>query len=115
MSTVNTTQITVTSSDTGLESEWSPHALSNSSGAAGGHVLTTLSSGDNTVSVPTGAKGMVMEPPAASTAVLRLKHYAGETGFALRAGEASAIPLPSGTSSVLVNSSAVAVIKLHWT
>lgn len=115
MATTETMQITVTASGDGIDSAWTPTAMTNSAGTAGGPVKTTLSSGDNTIAVPTGAMGMVLAPPAASAAVLRLKHYAGETGFALRSGQPSHIPLPTGTSTVLINSSTVEILYLHWT
>jgi hypothetical protein len=115
MATTVDTQITVTSSGDGIDSEWKPTAMANPVGAAGGPVRTTLASGDNSLSVPTGARGFVLAPPAVSNAILRLKHYSGETGFALRPGEPSAIPIPSGTTSVMVNASAVTVAYVHWT
>lgn len=117
MSTTTLTQITVTSSGDGIGSsnEYKPTKMTNAAGVAGGPVHTTLAAADNTIAVPTGAKGMVIAPPAASLAVLKLKGGAGETGFALRTGEASSIPLPTGTANVLLNSSIVEVVYIHWT
>lgn len=115
MATTETSQITITSSGDGIDSEWKPTAMSNVAGVAGGPVKTTLAAGDNTISVPTGAMGMVLAPPAASAAVLKLKGGAGETGFALRSGQPSLVPLPTGTAQVLINASDVAIVYLHWT
>lgn len=115
MATTTETQITVTSSGDGIDGEWEPTAMSNSAGVAGGPVKTTLASGDNTISVPTGAMGMVIAPPAASSTVLKLKGGAGETGFALRSGQPAHIPLPTGTASVLLNASAIDIVYVHWT
>ena len=108
-------QITVTSTGDGITGKWEPTAMTNSAGVAGGPVKTTLASGDNSIAVPTGAMGMVLAPPASSAVVLRLKHYAGETGFALRSGQPSAVPLPTGTSSVMLNASATEIVYVHWT
>lgn len=115
MATTVETQITITSSGDGIDSDWEPRAMENSAGAAGGPVRTSLSSGDNTITVPTGAMGMVLLPPAASATVLKLKGGAGETGFCLRSGQASSIPLPTGTASVLINASAAELVYVHWT
>lgn len=114
MAKTNTTQITITSSGDGATSEWKPTAMTNNTGPAGGSVQMTLSVGDNTLSVPTGAMGMGIRQIPSSATVLRLKHYAGETGFALRTGQPAFITLPTGTSSVLVNSSAIEVLDVHW-
>lgn len=115
MATTETTQITVTSSGDGIDSEWKPTAMSNSAGVAGGPVKTTVATGVNTITVPTGAMGIVIAPPASSSAVLKLLGGAGETGFALRTGQPAHIPLPTGTASVLINSSVVEIVYIHWT
>lgn len=116
MAITNETQITVTSSGDGSdESEWKPTAMTNTRGAAGGPVKMTLASGDNTISVPTGAMGVVLAPAASSGVVLKLKGGAGETGFCLRTGEPSALALPTGTANLLLNASAVTIVGFHWT
>ncbi len=115
MATTTETQITITSDGDGIEGEWEPTAMSNSASPAGGPVKTPLASGDNTILVPTGAMGLVLAPPSSSAAVLKLKGGAGETGFALRTGQPAAIPLPTGTASVLLNASEAALVYLHWT
>lgn len=115
MATTVETQITVTSSGDGIESEWTPTKTTNSTGAAGGPVRTTLASGDNFLAVPTGAMGCVILPPATSAVTKRLKHYAGETGFAIRTGEAISVPLPTGVATLMINASAVEVLYIHWT
>lgn len=115
MATTVETQITVTSSGDGIESEWNPTAQSNSYGAAGGPVRTTLAAGDNYIAVPTGAAGVVLYPPPTSGVTKRLKAHAGETGFAIRTGEPACVPLPTGVATMMVNASAVEVVYLHWT
>lgn len=117
MATTTETQITVESSGEGIEGEskWEPTAMSNNTSPAGGPVRTALTAGDNTIAVPTGAMGLVFTPPAHSAAVLKLKGGAGETGFALRTGQPAAIPLPTGTASVLMNASEAVLLYLHWT
>lgn len=115
MATTATTGISVVAKGDGIASEWTPTAMVNNIAPAGGPVKVTLAAGDNTIAVPTGAMGMVLSPRAASPAVLKLKGGAGETGFALRGGQPSHIPLPTGTASVLLSSSIVDIVQLHWT
>lgn len=115
MSTIKT-QISVKSSGDGVEeeSEWKPTLLTNTVGAAVGAYKQLLATGGNDLSVPTGSMNMVIMPPAASTAVLKLKGGAGETGFALRSGYPSAIPLPTGTANVHIDSSIRELVYIHW-
>jgi hypothetical protein len=114
MATTNKTKFTVTSTGDGNDSEWTTEATNNA-GAAGGPVRVTLVSGDNTIVVPTGAIGVILKPPSSSGVTKRLKHHAGETGFSIRTGEAAALPLPTGTTSLILNSSGIEVIYVHWT
>lgn len=116
MSTIKT-QISVKSSGDGVvdESEWKPTLLTNSVGPALGAYKQLLATGGNDLAVPTGSMGMVIMPPSASTAVLKLKGGSGGgTGFALRAGYATALPLPTGTVGVHIDSSIQESVYIHW-
>lgn len=115
MATTVTTEITVTATGDGNDSEWTPTAMTNSAGAAGGPVRTTLAAGDNFIAVPTGAMGCVLLPPPTSAITKRLKHHAGETGFAIRTGQVAALPLATGVATLMINASDVEVLYLHWT
>lgn len=116
MATTNKTQLTVTSSGDGSTSEWKPAAMTNNVGAAGGPVKIDLAQGDNTISVPTGAMGMAIVPPASNGTVMKLKGGAGETGFALRTGEMTHVSLPTGTANVLIGCPSGTVrVNVHWT
>lgn len=115
MATTTNTKITVTASGDGIESAWEPTEMENSRGVGGGPVKQLLATGPNNLSVPTGAMGFVLVPPAASSAVLKLKGDGVETGFALRTGQPAAIPLPTGTASVHIDSSEQEIVYLHWT
>lgn len=115
MSKTTVTKIITTSDGDGVESEWTVPQMSNSRGPSGGPVKQLLATGANALLVPTGAMGMVIAPPASSTAVLKLKGGAGETGFALRAGYASAVALPTGTASVHIDSSIQELVDIQFT
>jgi hypothetical protein len=115
MATTVETQITITADGDGIESEWSPTAMSNSAGAAGGPVRMLLAAGDNYVAVPTGAMGYAILPPAASAVTKRLKHHSGETGIAMRTGQPIAMSLATGVATMMIHASAEELIYLHWT
>lgn len=117
MAKTTVTQITINTDGDGVESEWKPTAMQNDAGRAGGPVQQTLAVGDNTIAVPTGAMGMVLKQAEASAATVRLKGVAGagETGFALRTGKAACVPIPTGATGVVLYSSAVDLVDLHWT
>ena len=109
------TDISVTVSGDGIKSEWAVPTVENSNSAGAGPIRTTLQAGDNYLPVPTGAMGFVMKPPAASAVVKRLKHHAGETGFALRTGQPACVPIGTGVATLMIHSAALEVVYLHWT
>lgn len=116
MSKTVKTKITTTSDGDGVESEWTVPEMENPAGPSGGPVKYLLATGPNDLVVPTGAYGMVIKPPASSTAVLKLKGGSGGgTGFALRTGYAAALPLPTGTAVVHVDSSLQELVDIQWT
>lgn len=108
-------EIKVTATGEGLKSEWLPSVTSNTTGAAGGPVRTTLAAGDNYVAIPTGAMGFVLVPPSTSAVTKRLKHHSGETGIAIRTGEPVALSLATGVATMMINASAAESVYLHWT
>lgn len=116
MSITATTQVTVTSSGDGVAShKYEPTAQENSNGPAGGPVRVALAAGDNFIAVPTGAMGAVIAPPSSSGVVKRLKNHAGETGFAIRTAEVAAVPLPTGTATLMINAASAEVLRIFWT
>jgi hypothetical protein len=109
------TEITVTVSGDGIASEWTVAASANTAAPGGGPIKTTLSAGDNYLTVPTGTRGFLLRPAAASAVTKRIKHHAGETGFALRTGEPAYVPIATGVATLMVHASAQEVVDLHWT
>lgn len=73
-----------------------------------------LATGDNTIAVPTGAKGVIVVPPSASVIVKKLKGIGGDTGFILRAASPSYLALPDSTATILLNASAGETVSLVW-
>lgn len=115
MSTIKT-QISIKSSGDGLvaESEWKPTLMTNSHGPAGGPYKMLLATGVNSLTVPTGAMGITIQPPAASLARMNVPGISGGTGMIMRTGHASTNPLPTGTSAVLVASDREELVYIHW-
>ena len=116
MSTIKT-QISVKSTGDGIEgeSEWKPTLLTNTVGAAAGPVKYGLATGGNDITVPTGTKGFTVMPASSSDAVLKLKGGSGGgTGFAFRAGYPFCGGLPTGTSSIHIDSSVGEPVYIHW-
>jgi len=110
-----TTEVTVTTTGDGVDSAWTPTAMTNSAGAAGGPVRVTLASGDNYIVVPTGAMGFLLVPPATSGVTKRLKHHSGETGIEIRTGQQAMLPLATGVATMMIHASAIENVDIHWT
>lgn len=115
MSTIKT-QISVKSSGDGIEgeAEWKPTLMTNTHGPAAGPSKYLIATGVTSISVPTGAMGMTIQPPAGSNAAMHLPGISGGTGMTLRTGYPSTNPLPTGTSSVLIGSNREELVYIHW-
>jgi hypothetical protein len=115
MSTIKS-RVSIKSSGDGLvsESEWKTREVTNNSGPAGGPYKVLLATGVNSITVPTGARGLTIEPPEASLARLNLPGVSGGTGMVMRTGQASTSPLPTGTSAALVASDREELVYIHW-
>lgn len=60
-----------------------------------------LSSGDNTITVPSGTRLIILTPPTTNSHNLTLKGHSGDTGIGIRNAEPNFIPYRTGT--VIVN------------
>lgn len=74
--------------------------------------LVDLSSGANTVTVPTGTTLVVVIPPTANTATITAKGVSGDTGFQLSKTKPSVIAWETGSSFVLTAGSAITGLKV---
>jgi hypothetical protein len=75
-----------------------------SSSAIGETLDLVLSSGDTTVSVPSGATGVLITPPATGGSTYKLKGAGGDTGVQLHATNPTLLCLASGQTSIIINS-----------
>lgn len=85
--------------------------FSNSDNASSPGVSTVvdLSSGDNTITVPTGGSSspvaLIILPPSGNTTAITLKGNAGDTGVALHKTNPSVIGF-DGTPTIILNAGA---------
>jgi hypothetical protein len=114
MAKTSTTTIGVSVIGDSVNETFTPAAIVNTAAPAGGPISVALSSGDNTITVPSGAVSMMLIPPSTSTVVKKLKGIGGDTGFTVGPAALSMISLPTGTGTVLINAASSETISIHW-
>lgn len=72
-----------------------------------------LSSGNNTITPPTGAAACTITKPAGNTVALTLKGVAGDTGIALHLTDPDSISL-AGATSFVINAASTVTVRLTW-
>jgi hypothetical protein len=77
--------------------------------------VVDLTSGNNAISVPSGATGVTIVLPTTNTVVVTLKGVNGDTGVALHLTDPSSIALGSTVTTFVLNAaSALTGIRLIW-
>ena len=116
MAKTSTTSISVAVTGDGVVESFTPATapIVNAAAPAGGPLNVALSTGDNTLAVPPGAQGLVFVPPSSSVVAKKLKGIAGDTGFLLSPTLPSAIMVPAGTATVLINAASAETVLIHW-
>lgn len=77
--------------------------------------IVTLSAGNNTISVPSGATGVTIRPPSANTQIITLKGVGGDTGVALHLTDSTSVGLGSAVTTFVLNVVAqLAGVRLIW-
>lgn len=89
------------------------------SAAPGDVDIMTLSSGSNTITLPTGGttiKAATIVPPDANTATLTIKGVTGDTGVAISKTEPTTIAFdsPPPTNFVITTSAIVTGLRIIW-
>lgn len=74
--------------------------------------VTTLSSGANTISVPSGSTSAIIVPPSGNTVGITLKGVTGDTGVALYPSTPALIPIASGVSSFVLTAASTVQVCL---
>lgn len=93
-------------------------AASNSS-SPGQLQIVALSSGNNTITLPTSSTtvaSVTILPPTGNSVALILKGIAGDTGINLHPTDPTTIAFPnSGVTSFVINAGSAVNIRLTWT
>lgn len=96
--------LTIGGSVTGLPTGAKTFSGTISSAAAVGQTTeVTLASGDNTITVPTGATAALIQPPSANAVALKLKGAAGDTGIAIHKTMPSILALDASQTDFILN------------
>lgn len=117
MAKQSTVTLTISVAGDGLNTSFTPTGtpLVNVAAPAGGPVGITLASGDNTILVPPGSKGLIIIPPSTSTVVKKLKGAAPDTGFSISPSILSGpIGLPTAAVSIILNAVSSEEVQIMW-
>lgn len=112
MAKTSTLTITVQVTGDGVNDNWTPTPPQNTAAPGGGPQLLALASGDNTITVPAGASGFVLLPPAGSAVVKKIKGAGGDTGVTI----SNTLPFVGSVSagSLIINASNVENVQIFW-
>lgn len=93
-------------------------AAANAASPGGVQAPVTLSSGNNTITVPTGGTtptAVTIIPPVGNTNLITLKGINGDTGVPLHKTDPTSIALDSTCASFVLNAAAQIVgVRLVW-
>lgn len=100
------------------EASWTSDASPNED-SPGAIQIVTLSSGNNTITVPGGGAtvaGVTIIKPTDNSTAITFKGVAGDTGVRLHDTDPDSISLHSGVASFVLNAGAEIVgVRLVWT
>lgn len=108
------------------------YIFGNSSGAEGGDTafgtiddsytptyrptqqILSLSSGNNTITIPTGMKAVVLTPPAGNTETITLKGDASDVGIALALERSQKLDFDDAVTTFVLNSTGNVKLQASW-
>ena len=91
-------------------------AAAESAAAPGVVEKKDLSSGNNAITVPSGAKGLTIKPPTGNAQTLTLKKGVNaDTGVAIHKTDPTSLGLETGATVVLNAGGSVTGVVLVWT
>ncbi len=116
MAKTSQASIGVTVTGDGETSTFVPPAnpMTNATAPSGGTTPLVLAAGNNVVTLPAGAVGVVIVPPTTSANAKVIKGIAGDTGIGMVANQACLLTFVAGTTVFSINSIGVETINLHW-
>jgi hypothetical protein len=93
-------------------------AAAANAASPGSVTLHTLSSGLNTITLPTGGStvtGATIVPPAGNTQTILLKGVTGDTGVGLHLTDPTSLALAAGTTTfVLTTNGIITGLRIYW-
>lgn len=115
MAKTSNTSIGVTVSGDGIENTYVPRGspVENTSAPQGGPVRLSLSAGNNSITIPTGAIGAVFSPPTTSTNVKIVKGVNGDTGVTVRNADPFMLTFGAG-ATLVINSVGSEDLDVQW-
>jgi hypothetical protein len=105
IATTMTGDITFSRTDAAAESATAPGVIEKKD----------WTTGANTVTAPSGAKGVTIKPPAGNTQALTLKGISGDTGIAIHKTDPTSLGLDSVSTFVVNAAGSVTGVVLVWT
>lgn len=95
-----------------------PVQAASNSASPGQTDLVTLSSGNNTITIPAGGstpKACTIVPPSGNINTLTLKGVAGDTGILLHKTDPTTVAIDTGVASFVLNAGAtITGVRLIW-
>lgn len=88
--------------------------MTNASAPNGGTVDVALAAGNNVITLPTGAIGVVISPPTSSTNAKIIKGVAGDTGITIRPNAPMMLTFGAAVTVFSIDSAGIETIALHW-
>jgi hypothetical protein len=116
MSKTSTISVQLSVIGDGVSDLYTPpgYPIVNNSAPTGIPVPIVLALGDNTIAVPTGTQAFLLQPPTGSVVTKKLKGVGGDTGFLINPSLPLIVPVPTGTTSILINASAGETVQIAW-
>lgn len=87
--------------------------LTNAS-ATGPQSAYALSTGNNTVTIPTGAEGVIIEPRSGNTVALTYKDVGGATGIPMSLVKPYMASFGAGATSFVLSAASSTTVDLIW-
>jgi hypothetical protein len=117
MAKLSTVTLSATVQGDGVSTTFTPPTspIQNQAAPTSGPQSVTLSAGNNTIAVPSGATGVLICPPTGSTNNKTFKGVNGDTGVAMAQAAPSYFALGSGVASFVINAAAIETLNLHFT
>lgn len=91
-----------------------PLVVSNTAAPVDAVSTLVLSSGNNTITVPTGAIAALLIPPIANAVALILKGVNGDTGVSLGLTTPTLISLAAAQTTFVVNAGSNVTVVVQW-